>query len=143
MAKRIKDKDNRILVKELDAILQEDKIVQIGYFSGGDDSGGCDFSKFLSKLSYDSEIHLHYLCNDSLDYGGWNGSFSASGDIYYDPINKTIEIEGSEFNNVYVYQDFANEKVWSSAKWFYTAVTRSNKKLNILPNPFVNYKYKQ
>lgn len=99
MAKRIKDKDNRILVKELDAILQEDKRVLIGCFSGGDDSGGCDFSKFLSDLSDSSENHLHYLCNDSLDYGGWNGSFSASGDIFYDPINKTIEIEGSELNH--------------------------------------------
>lgn len=41
--------------------------------------------------------------------------------------------QGSEFNNVFVLQDYC-AKNWNSARWFYTAITRSNSKLHILPN---------
>lgn len=41
--------------------------------------------------------------------------------------------QGSEFNNVFVIQDYC-AKNWNSARWFYTAITRSNSKLHILPN---------
>ena len=41
--------------------------------------------------------------------------------------------QGSEFNNVFVHQNY-NAPTWNSAKWFYTAITRSNNKLWIFPN---------
>lgn len=45
----------------------------------------------------------------------------------------THKSQGSEFNNVFVNQNYC-AKSWNCVKWFYTAITRSNSKLHILPN---------
>lgn len=45
----------------------------------------------------------------------------------------THKAQGSEFNNVFVYQDYC-ARTWNGSKWFYTAITRSKNKLFILPN---------
>jgi hypothetical protein len=47
-------------------------------------------------------------------------------------------LQGSEFSDVYVYQDFCASS-WNPARWLYTAITRSSKNVTFIPNPQFNY----
>lgn len=87
---------NKKLIKTLDDFCKKNntEIINIGEFSGGNDSGGCSFNTELSDI--DNE--LYEICENQLNYGSWAGNFDSSGDITYNLENKTIYITGNEID---------------------------------------------
>lgn len=82
------------VVEILDKYCQDNNTteIQIGEFSGGNDSGSFSFNSELSEI--DNE--LYELCEDTLDYGSWAGNFDSSGTISYNSETKIITINGEE-----------------------------------------------
>jgi hypothetical protein len=67
------------------------ELINIGYWEGGGDSG------YISiKDDFPCSVIVEKLCDDSLDYGSWDGEFNSNGTMYYNYLENKIILEGDE-----------------------------------------------
>ena len=137
-------------ITEVDiAVLNYDKYVDLKLYLYIINNEPSIFIKDYNKPSlYHNEIQRAINKEKILEYDQYTKFYmNSEGELVTDrtKLGKQVNIftygycischksQGSEFNNVFVYQNY-KAPTWDGAKWFYTAITRSKNKLTILPN---------
>lgn len=113
----------------LDELLKLDDMEceEIATFDGGNDSGGFEI---LITLDAEKESELYNILDDTLDYGGWAGNFSAGGTVRFDKNEKTLYIEGEELDEETPNNETTIEIPYNFKKYHYDSFSISRNMSN-------------
>lgn len=86
------------------------------------------------KTTDSNRKKLIFRANNGIEYFNKNVSI-----VTYGYALSTHKAQGNEWDNIYVDAPFLMQ-VWNHARWFYTAITRAKKSVEILPTAFIRIK---
>lgn len=108
----MKDKEKILTPKEIimtidsfanSNISDSDRVIKVGQWSGGGDSGWVDIDNF----PYAEELSNY--CNQLLGYGSWAGEWESVGQVFYNTKTKTFDLVGNKTYDCY-YEDLKKDQ---------------------------------